>query len=94
MSKKLLKNPIFKRSDLNEMVNRSHLTLLDLMGIIYGTNAEINITIKPNGFIQFNLKEECEGMTCYKTHYQDDHTTGYEELENKKEGIVYGRVKD
>lgn len=86
MSKKLLKTPQFYRSDLNEMMDRSKSSLLDLMGIIYGSNAEINITIKPNGFVQFNLKEECADRNCYKTHYQDDHSTGYEELEVKKEG--------
>lgn len=81
----MLKNePKFKRSDLNEMFDRSKFSILDLMGIIYGTNAEINITIKPSGFIQFNLKEECSDRNCYKTHYQDDTTIGYEECEIKK----------
>lgn len=89
MSKELLKNPQFNRSDLNEMMDRSKFTLLDLMGIIVGSNAEIDITIKPNGFIQFHLKEECEDRYCYKTLYQDDLTVGYEELTTRKEN--YGK---
>ncbi len=86
MSKeKLLNNtPQFSRSDLNEMVSRSNKALLDLMGIIYGTNAEIRIVVKPNGFIQFNLKEECLQKNCYKTHYQDNSSIGYEEVTIKK----------
>lgn len=95
MSKEnVLKTPQFRRSDLNEMVNRSNSAILDLMGIIYGTNAEINITIKPSGFIQFHLKEDCDNRYCHKTHYQDNISVGYEELEIKKEGIVDGRIKD
>ena len=89
MSKELLKNPQFNRSDLNEMMDRSKFTLLDLMGIINGSNAEIDITIKPNGFIQFHLKEECDDRYCYKTLYQDDLTVGYEELTTRKEN--YGK---
>lgn len=89
MSKELLKNPQFNRSDLNEMMDRSKFTLLDLMGIIAGSNAEIDITIKPNGFIQFHLKEECDDRYCYKTLYQDDLTVGYEELTTRKEN--YGK---
>lgn len=81
----MLKNePKFKRSDLNEMVDRSKFSILDLMGIIYGSNAEINITIKPSGFIQFNLKEECSDRHCYKTHWQDNNSTGYEECSIRK----------
>ena len=89
MSKEVLKKPQFSRSDLNEMMDRSKFTLLDLMGIINGSNAEIDITIKPNGFIQFHLKEECDDRYCYKTLYQDDLTVGYEELTTRKEN--YGK---
>lgn len=89
MSKEVLKKPQFSRSDLNEMMDRSKFTLLDLMGIISGSNAEINITIKPNGFIQFHLKEDCDDRYCYKTLYQDDLTVGYEELTTRKEN--YGK---
>lgn len=89
MSKEVLKKPQFSRSDLNEMMDRSKFTLLDLMGIINGSNAEIDITIKPNGFIQFHLKEDCDDRYCYKTLYQDDLTVGYEELTTRKEN--YGK---
>ena len=89
MSKEVLKKPQFSRYDLNEMMDRSKFTLLDLMGIINGSNAEIDITIKPNGFIQFHLKEDCDDRYCYKTLYQDDLTVGYEELTTRKEN--YGK---
>lgn len=94
MSKKVLtKTPKFYRSDLNEMVSRCIRALLDLMGIIYGSNAEIIISVKPDGVVQFNLVEECADKTFYMTHYQDGEKVSYEESEVKK-GVWNGRVKD
>lgn len=85
MSKKLLKNePVFHRSDAQEMFDRCHFSLVDLMGIIYGSNAEININIKPSGDIQFNLKEDCADRKCYKTVYEFSNGAGYEEMFVKK----------
>ena len=79
------KDPILRRSDLNEMFDRSKLFLYDLLAIASDKDCDITIRIKHDNVLSFELMEECEGRNCYKKHYQTDGFVTYEETTIKKD---------
>ena len=78
------KGPVLRRSDINEMFDRSKLTIYDLLGISLDKDCSIDIHISEGTFF-FRTVEDCEDKYCYKTHFQSENSVSYEEKTIKKE---------
>lgn len=78
------KDPELRRSDLNEMYDRSNLFMYDIAQICADKQCDVHINITSDGAISFELVEDCEDRYCYKRQYQSDGYTKYEETSVKK----------
>lgn len=77
------KEPVLRRSDVNEMFDRSKLTIYDLLGISHDKDCSISIYISDGSFY-FQTVEDCGDRCCYKTQYQSEDCISYEEKTIKK----------
>lgn len=68
-----------RKSDVMELIDRSKLTLLDLLSIAQDRNFDIEIRLTSDGSYAFEVTEDCGKKHCYKRYYQSEGYVSYTE---------------